>query len=70
MGRGLGHLAAPMKDFIKYGSQIEILKIPQILMKISKYSIRIHSGRWGGGERKGRQKKTYASLNKSFQCRL
>ena len=39
MARGLGHLAAHMKDFIKNGSQIKILKIPQILMKIFKYSI-------------------------------
>ena len=29
---GLGHLAAHMKDFIKSGSQIKILKIPQISM--------------------------------------
>ena len=36
MRRGLGHLAAHMKDFIKDESQINILKIPQILMKISK----------------------------------
>ena len=42
MGRGLGHLAAHMKDFIKNGSKIKILKIPQILMKISKYSILDH----------------------------
>ena len=42
MRRGLGHLAAHMKDFIKNGSQIKILKIPQILMKISKYSILDH----------------------------
>ena len=39
MRRGLGHLAAHMKDFIKNGSQIKILKIPQILMKISECSI-------------------------------
>ena len=42
MGRGLGHLAAHMKDFIKNGSKIKIFKIPQILMKISKYSILDH----------------------------
>ena len=42
MGRGLGHLAAHLKDFIKNGSQIKILKIPQILMKISEYSILDH----------------------------
>ena len=42
MGRSLGYLAAHMKDFIKNGSQIKILKIPQILMKISKYSIFDH----------------------------
>ena len=37
MGRGLGHLAAHMKDIIKNGSQIKIWKIPQISRKISKY---------------------------------
>ena len=42
MGRGLGHLAAHLKDFIKNWSQIKILKIPQILMKISEYSILDH----------------------------
>ena len=42
MGRGLGHLAAHRKSFIKNGSKIKILKIPQILMKISKYSILDH----------------------------
>ena len=42
MGSGLGHLAAHLKDFIKNGSQIKILKIPQILMKISEYSILDH----------------------------
>ena len=42
MGRGSGHLAAHMKDFIKNGSKIKILKIPQILMKISEYSILDH----------------------------
>ena len=33
MGSGLGHLAAHLKDFIKNGSQIKILKIPHILIK-------------------------------------
>ena len=42
MGRRLGHLAAHMKDLIKNGSQIKIMKIPHILMKISKYSILDH----------------------------
>ena len=42
MGRGLGHLAVHMKDFMKNGSKIKILNIPQILMKISKYSILDH----------------------------
>ena len=39
MARGLGHLAAYMKDFFLNGSKIKILKIMHILMKISKYSI-------------------------------
>ena len=39
MGRGLGHLAGHMKDFIKNGSKIKILKIPHIVMKISKNSM-------------------------------
>ena len=30
MGSGLGHFAAHMEDFIENGSQIKILKIPQI----------------------------------------
>ena len=42
MERILGHLAVLMKDFVKDGRQIKILKIPQILMKISKYSISDH----------------------------
>ena len=35
MGRGLGRLKALMKDFIKIGCQTKILKILQILIKIS-----------------------------------
>ena len=42
MGSSLGHLTTYMMDFIKNGSQIKILKIQQILMKISKYSILDH----------------------------
>ena len=30
MGKGLGHLAAQMKDFTKNWIEIKILKIPQI----------------------------------------
>ena len=37
MGRGLEHLASHIKGFTK-----KLLKIPQILMKISKYSILDH----------------------------
>ena len=54
MGTGLGHLAAHMKDLIKNGSKINVLKIPQILMKISEYSILDHIDcvlsqfSWGG----------------------
>ena len=44
MGRGLGHLAAAhRRGLIKNGSQFKILKLPQILMKISKYSILNHT---------------------------
>ena len=39
MGRGLRHFAAHMKDFIKNGKQSNTLKILQILMKISKYTV-------------------------------
>ena len=39
MGRGLGHLAAKMKDFLKNMGKIKILKITHIMMKISKNSI-------------------------------
>ena len=41
MGKGLGHLAAQMKDLIKNWIEIKILKIPQ-MMKISSYSVLNH----------------------------
>ena len=58
MGRCLGHIAAHMKDFIKNGSQIKILKIPQILMKISKYSILDHIYIYIYGTPQSKQSKT------------
>ena len=39
MERGLGHLAANMKDFLKNTGKFKILKFPHIMMKISKNSI-------------------------------